>query len=89
MSLFSVSPGKISLGCGSPLAPSTRENLRSRLLGTCEETMVRLIHRSDTNVKVFLFAFEEQVKVSKSVVVGLHKIKHKDRVRVFELAFLQ
>lgn len=33
-----VSPGQLSLGPGSPLAPSTRENLRSRLLGTREES---------------------------------------------------
>lgn len=35
-----VSPGQLSLGVGSPLAPSTRENLRSRLLGTFDESTV-------------------------------------------------
>lgn len=33
-----ASPGKLSLETGSPLAPLTRENVRSRLLGTCDES---------------------------------------------------
>ena len=33
-----VSPGAMSLGGGSPLQASTRENLRSRLLGTYDES---------------------------------------------------
>lgn len=35
-----VSPSQVALCIGSPLAPTTKENLRSRLLGTCDESQV-------------------------------------------------